>query len=902
MSILNLEKMFSPKSVAFFGAGEKTGTIGATVTQNLLEGGFKGPVWLINPHHKLVAGKTCYHSVKDIPGIPDLAIIATPPESIPGIISELGEKGTKACVIITAGINEDRHLHTRMLDAARPYGIRIMGSNCFGLMLPGVDLNASFGHMTPRSGGLALVSQSGAVIATAIDWADDKNIGFSKIVSLGNMDDIDIGDTLDWLAMDRESSAIIMYLEQVTNPRKFMSAARAAARIKPIIVMKSGRHAEGARAALSHTGSMAGSDEIYDAAFRRAGLLRVTELAEMFDAAEILSHPLHVSGERLTIISNGGGAGVLAVDRLIDFGGMPAVLEVGTIEKLDKVLPKGWSRSNPVDIIGDAGADRYARVLEIIAQDKNTDAILVINCPTALASSTGVALTLSKKISLFSDSRKTVVAAWLGGSAARPGREILSSQNIPVYETPEDAIRGFSYLTNYSKLQEEIMRTPPAMPDEVAFDSIKARKIIQGALQTGKSSLDESEAKDVLSCYGIPVVPTVIARTLDDIRSIAATAQKQGGHSLAIKILSPHITHKSDFGGVALNVNPAHAADTASAMMKHIVSEYPDVVLTGFTVQPMVDKPKAHELIVGIKNDQTFGPVILFGQGGIGTEVVGDTAVDLVPLDRRLALDLIRRTKIYKLLQGYRDRPHADLDAISMVMVKLSLLAIDCPEIQELDINPLLADEDGVIALDARIVIKAIAKADDNMARLAIRPYPQHLEKNLILPRGETVLIRPIRPDDERYFKLFMEKTEPDDMLQRFFSPLHTLSHQFIARLTHIDYARAMGFVVLDVNKDEMIATAHLHADPDYTKAEYGLIVRSDKKSRGIGWVLLNYLIDYAKAENIHELWGTARTDNAVILKMCSELGFLLKMDKFDPSIINTTLKLFDTEKQSAGR
>jgi acetyltransferase len=892
MTIRNLDKMFSPKSVAFFGASDKDATIGMTVTRNLLAGGFKGPIWLINLHHKIVAGQTCYHNLKALPGVPDLAIIATPPATVPGIIKELGEAGTKACVVITAGVGENHNLRQKMLEAARPSTLRIMGTNCFGLLVPGIGLNASFSHMSPQKGSLAFLSQSGAIIGSVIDWADDQNIGFSHIASLGNMDDVDVGDMLDFMAMDRNSSAILMYLEQITNPRKFMSAARAASRIKPVIVIKAGRHEEGAKAAASHTGAMAGSDEIYNAAFHRAGVLRVAGLEEMFNAAEIIGHGSKLNGDRLTIISNGGGAGVLAVDCLMDCGGTLATLTSDTIAKLNKLLPDNWSGANPVDLIGDAGPDRYELALNIIAQDKNTDAVLVMNCPTALTSSTGVALSMSKGIKALRQNNKAMIAAWLGGDAAQPGRDILTSENIPTYQTPEDAVQGFSYLRSYRKLQDEIMKPPPAMQDDLNINPAKARQIIEKVLKSGRSLLTELEAKDVLSCYGITIAETYQAGTPQEVRRIATEIQKKSDHNIVVKILSEDITHKSDVGGVSLNISsPLNAEKAASDMIAHIRKMHPDAKVSGFTVQPMVEKQGAYELIVGIVNDKTFGPAILFGHGGTEAEIVNDKAVDLVPLDLRLASDMMKRTDIYKLLQGYRNHPAVNLHSIAMTLIRLSQVAVDCPEIEELDINPLLVDEKGVIALDGRIIVKAVDRKMAN-SRLAIRPYPKHWEKEEILPKGETIIIRPIHPEDERYFANFMEMMEPEDVRQRFFSPLRALSHDFIAQMTQIDYSRAMAFVAIDQKKDEMLGVARLHADPDYVRAEYAAMVRSDKKSRGIGWALMSHLIEYAAAEHIEELWGEVLSDNAAFLKMCTEFGFLLKMDKFDPYIINTSLKL----------
>ncbi|MGZ9096822.1 MAG: bifunctional acetate--CoA ligase family protein/GNAT family N-acetyltransferase [Micavibrio sp.] len=875
MTVRNLDKMFSPRSVAFFGASDQTGSVGKTVIHNLFSTGFDGPVWPVNPHHSEISGHKCYPDVASLPEAPDLAIIATPPQKIPTLIGQLGKKGTRAVVVITAGVDEKA-----MLKAAKPYCLRIVGPNCFGLMLPPLDINGSFAHLNPHKGDLAFLSQSGAIISAVIDWAADRNIGFSHIVSLGNMADVDVGDVLDYLAMDTKSRAILMYLEQVTDARKFMSSARAAARIKPVIVIKAGRHTEGAKAAASHTGAMAGMDIVYDAAFRRAGLLRVTEMEELFDAAEVLSRIRPVEGRKLVIVTNGGGAGVMAVDRLIDHGGTLASLSPKTMEKLDKVLPAAWSGDNPVDIIGDAGPERYAAALQAVLEDKDSDAVLIINCPTALASSTDAAQavidTLKKR------RERTVLAAWLGGDAARKGRSLLAKEDIPVYETPEDAIRGLSYLTGHARLQEELMRTPPAFPDDHETEPQIAKNIIRDILKAGRSLLTETESKDILAAYGIPIVPTHKARTPQDVHHHAERLLKNV-RKIVVKILSEEITHKSDAGGVALNLSSPEAAQKAAQdMLDHLGKK-----IEGFAVQPMIEQSGAHELIFGIADDKTFGPVILFGAGGTGAEIIDDKAIGLPPLDMHLARDLMERTRIFRLLKGYRNRPAADLDAIAMILVRLSRMIADCPEIHELDINPLLADKNGVIALDARIVVK-----DTVQSRLSIRPYPHQWEKKETLPDGKTILIRPVRPEDERYYELFIKKLDPDDIRLRLFEPLQRLSHQFVARLTQIDYARAMAFVAIDPDTDEMLGVSRLSADSDYQKAEFAIITRSDMKGKGIGWALMRRLTDYAAAENIGELWGQVLADNTSMLKMCREFGFTTRPDPSDITLVEATLKL----------
>lgn len=878
MTVRNLEKMFRPRSVALFGASDHRGSVGKTVLDNLLSSGFSGPVWPVNPHHGQINGHKCYSDVESLPEAPDLAIIATPPQAVPGLIRQLGEKGTRATVVITAGVDQQA-----LLDAAKPCCLRVIGPNCFGLMLPPLGINGSFAHLSPHKGDLAFLSQSGAIISAVIDWAQDQNIGFSHIVSLGNMADVDVGDMLDYLATDTQSRAILMYLEQVTDARKFMSAARAASRIKPVIVIKSGRHEEGAKAAASHTGAMAGADIVYDSAFHRAGLLRVTELEELFDAAEVLSRLEPVSGSRLAIVTNGGGAGVMATDRLIDYGGTLAVLSQATIEKLGSILPAGWSKGNPVDIIGDAGPERYETALLAVLEDDNADAVLVIDCPTALASSTDAAKAVIKILN--TNKKKPVLSAWLGGEVSEQSRDLLARENIPAYATPEDAVRGFSYMTGYARLQEELMQTPPALPQDIKVDPAVVGGIIKSVLREKRSLLTETEAKDVLSAYGVPVVPTQKVKTPQDVGAISGKLLKDF-RAVVVKILSKEITHKSDAGGVALDLASPEAAQKAAWGMLDRLGDK----IEGFTVQPMIDRPGAHELILGVNDDRTFGPAILFGAGGTGAEVIADRAVALPPLDMRLARELMERTRIFNLLKGYRNRPAADLNGIAMTLVRLSHMVTDCPGIHELDINPLLADENGVLALDARIVVNDAVQS----SRLSIRPYPQAWAKEEKIPDGEILMIRPVKPEDERYFDAFMKRLDPADIRQHLFDPLRGLSHQFIARLTQIDYARAMAFVAIDKKTDEMLGMSRLIADSDYQKAEFAVIVRSDMKGEGIGKALMKRLIDYTAAEHIRELWGQVLSENEPMLKICQSFGFKIKKSD-DGMVMNVNLQVPET-------
>ncbi len=896
MTIRNLDKLFAPKSVALFGASEREDSVGKAVTDNLLSADFDGPVWLVNPNHKEINGVPCYPGATQLPEAPDLAVIATPAKVIPDIIAGLGDKRTKAAVVISAGIRQ-QNLTQKILDAARPHCLRIVGPNCIGMMTPEIGLNASFAHAMPLKGDLAFVSQSGAIISAALDWATGEGIGFSCMISMGDMADVDLGDILDYLAGDNKTRAILMYLEQVTDARKFMSAARSAARIKPVVVIKSGRHEEAAKAAHSHTGALAGSDAVYNAAFHRAGILRVIDLEDLFDAAQALSRLKPIAGDRLAIVTNGGGAGVLAVDRLIDFGGALAALSDKTIEALNKVLPPTWSKANPVDIIGDAGPKRYQTAIEAVLDDPETDAVLVINCPTALASGTEAAKATIKAIEKHNKEHpqpKPILTNWLGDGAAHEARKLLSENGYPTYESPSDAVRGFTYLTRHAKDQRALMRTPPSLPEEFETNPDTIKRNIDSALEEGRAVLTEIESKTILKAYGIPTVRTVIARTPEEVKKAAKVFTDDDGSEVAIKILSEDITHKSDVDGVVLGLPNADAAKAAAQEMHaRIQKAMPDADIEGFTVQPMIRRPGAHELIIGVSEDITFGPVIMFGEGGTAVEVIKDTAMALPPLDMKLAYDLMDETRVYKLLQGYRDRPAADTDAIALTLVRVSQMIAELPEIRELDINPLLADENGVIALDARIVVKETDVEPGKLnSRFAIRPYPKQWEKDETLPDGKTILIRPIRPEDERFYDTFMEKTRPDDIRLRLFAPMRDLSHEFIARLTQIDYARAMAFIAIDTEIDEMLGVSRLASDPDYIRAEFAVITRSDMKGRGIGWALMRQLIHYAEAENIQELWGQILTENSTMLNMCHELGFRTSVDTSDYSLQLASLPL----------
>jgi len=872
MSTRNLDALMAPRSVVAIGASERPGSVGAAVTHNLLAGGFQGDIYMVNRKGGTIAGRTVFKRVSDLPEPADLAVIMTPAETIPSLIVALGEAGTRTAVVISAGPGSgpdaglvNARWRQRLLNAAKPYLLRIVGPNCIGYAAPRLGLNASFGPTRLKGGRIAAVAQSGAVLAGLADWGVAQGIGFSHLISMGDMADVDFGDMLDMLARDYETRAVLMYVEGITHARKFMSAARGVARIKPVIVLKGGRHAAAAQATASHTGSMAGSAAVYDAAFARAGLVRVLGLGELFDAAETLGHGIAPRNERLAILTNGGGAGIIATDLLMDEGGELATLLPRTIGNLDKQMPRAWSRANPVDIVGDADGARYAAALDGLADDRGVGAVLAMNVPTALTSSVEVARAI---VGAPGAKVVPVIGCWIGGPEAQAGRHVLHEAGIPAYDTPLRAVRGFMHLVEYRRGQRALQRTPPSVP-EVRSDTDLVRSIVQRALAEKRSVLTEPEAKRVLAAYGIPVVPTEIVRDAAE----AAAAAARIGFPVAVKILSRDITHKTDVGGVALDLMSGQAVlDAVREMTGKILVMANKARIDGFVVQPMIRRPHAVELILGAAEDAVFGPIILVGHGGVAAEVTDDKALALPPLDPVLAEDALSRTRVDRLLRGYRDRAPADRGAVGEVMIRLSQLIADVGEIAELDINPLLADADGVIALDARIVVRRPLKGHERAARFAIRPYPVELETE-VEHRGERLRLRPIRPDDEPMLQAFTRRMTPEDVRMRFFGPLREMSHELAARLTQIDYDREMAFLLLEGGKD-LVGVGRLVADPDFQQAEFALTVASDRQGRGYGELLLRHVLLYGKSRGMKRVVGHVLRENRKMLDLAKHLGF----------------------------
>ncbi|MBL8286870.1 MAG: bifunctional acetate--CoA ligase family protein/GNAT family N-acetyltransferase [Rubrivivax sp.] len=945
MSIRHLDDLFEPASVAVVGASTQPGTVGYTVWRNLRSGSFAGPLWAVNSNHGEVQGDKAYASVSELPGVPALAVICTPPASVPALIAELGARGTRAAVVLTAGLTAEHR--QAMLDAARTHVLRILGPNCLGLLSPPVGLNASFAPDHVAAGSLAFVSQSGALATAVLDWARARGIGFSRVVSLGEGADVDFGDMLDWLASDARTRAVLMYAESLSGPagpssvaRKFMSAARGAARNKPVLLVKAGRSPSGERAAASHTGALAGSDLVIDAAVRRAGMLRVGTLQDLFIAAETLTRfklaaslmrgPGAEALARLTLVTNGGGAGVLAADAAAAEGLELAPLAPATVAALDLGLPANWSRGNPVDIIGDAPVERYVFTFSTLLAAAETGTVLFMHAPTAIVPAREIAAAL---LPLLKQYPGRVASVWLGAAAVAEARALFIDAGVPVYDTPEQAVQALGMLVQYRRNQEQLLEAPadappapapgasPASapapaPSSAASSALSAppatgpgsreaaravRELVDAALAAGREMLTEPEAKTLLAAAGIPVVHT---RTVIASPIAAAAAATALGYPVVLKILAPEITHKSDVGGVVLDLgSPAEVVEAATRMLERVAARRPDAHIEGFTLQPMVRRPRALELIAGTHVDPLFGPVILFGAGGTRVEVVADRAVALPPLNEPLARALVARTRVARLLAGWRDVPPADAQALHGALIALSHLVAAEPRIAELDINPLLADAEGVIALDARVRISA--NAPGGAARFAIRAYPAELTESYVWTPAEgaprEITIRPIRPEDEARHLDLLERTSAEDIRLRIFYSRRSIERSELARLTQIDYEREMAFVAVAAvpagtgpggGDSETLGVVRTVTDPDNQEAEFGILVRSDLQGAHLGQRLLSKIIAYQKARGTQRITATVLRENVKMLGLAKQLGMTSQANAMEPGTVKVALAL----------
>lgn len=891
MTIRNLSHLFQPTSIALIGASDRAGTLGRAVLDNVLADGFEGPVHVVNPHRCERAGISWAASISALETAPDLAVIMTPAATVPGIVSELGQIGTKCAVVISSGVTDASGLRKAMLDAAKPHLLRIVGPNCLGIMAPHARLNATFAGTAARPGRLALISQSGALVTAVLDWANVRGIGFSGIASVGDMADVDFGDLIDLFAVDPGTDAILLYIEGVTNAGKFLAAARAAARSKPVIAIKAGRSPAAARAALSHTGALAGAYDVYQAAFSRAGIVMVDSLTELFDAAAILGACRHVKGDRVGIVTNGGGAGILAVDALDRTMATLAPLAPTTIASLDQQLPPQWSRTNPVDVIGDAGPERYRAAVRAMLEDDTVDTLVVMNCPTGEARSIDIAKAMIEEVERARKAHviKPVLACWLGDANAASVGPLMAAASIPTYTTPDDVIRGLGHLlgAHHARL---MLTDGPAASRDLTSDLAAARKIISRARNEGRTILSEIESKGLLEAYAIPTVATRFAPTVEAVEDACASLTPP----FAVKIVSPDISHKSDAGGVALDLHNWRAATAAARTMeKHIRSEQPEAKILGFAVEDMARRPNAHEMIVGIATDPTFGPIVMVGAGGTAVEILNDKALALPPIDNAEAHALIGRTRIAKLLAGYRGMPAGDIDALANVLDALSAITVDLPDVAELDINPLLVDEDGVLALDTRIRITAEPQVE---SRLALSPVPMKWATELVTQSGLPFYVRPVRADDEAALDEFFEHVSREDLRYRFLTGLHHVGHDRLAMMTRVDYRRTISFLAFDQARKTVIATAMLAADPDRTRAEVALATRSDMKGKGLSWALFEHVLRYAKAEGIGVIEAIECADHEAALRMEREMGFTTVCDPQD-----STIRIVRRELQPAG-
>lgn len=881
-----LEKLFSPKSIVVFGASDKADGVGTRVFRNLIKAGFAGDLYPVNPKHQKVQGHPCYKNLSELESPPDLAIIASPANTVVNIIRECGEKGVAAAIVLTAGFREAGSNGTRLeralTDTARHYGIRLMGPNCLGLMRPSIGLDATFLDTPAPDGRLALVSQSGALCTAILDWAQPHQLGFSTVVSLGNAADIDFGDVLDYLAVDPRTDAILLYIEGIHDARAFMSGLRAAARVKPVIVIKVGRHSRGSQAASTHTGAMIGSDEVFDAALERAGVVRAMAFGQLFAAAEILSSNKRVSGNRLAIVTNGGGPGVLATDRAEDLGVVIANLSETTLQTLNKSLPPYWSHGNPVDILGDSPPEKYGEAVTACLQDPDVDGVLALLTPQSMSRP----LEAAQAVVEASHKRRTkpVLCCWMGETQVRDARAYFSSQRLPSFITPERAVEAFAYLSRYHCNQRLLLQTPGPLSDSREPDIEGGRMIIEAALAEGRKMLSDTESKALLSAFHIRCTPTLEARSAAQ----ALVAAESVGFPVAMKISSPQISHKSDVGGVRINIlNAPDVRATFKVLVEEAQAAMPEAEINGVTVEPMAGSSIARELMVGVKRDPVFGPVIGFGAGGTIAEILRDSAVALPPLNRLLAQRLIEKTRVSQLLGKFRHMPEVNREAVEDVLLRISEMVCELPHIQELDINPLFADDQGIIAVDARVLIKRPPTTPTPYSHMAIHPYPAHLIRRGHLLDGTPMTIRPIRPEDADIEQEFVRNLSPEAKYYRFMQTIDELTPEMLVRFTQLDYSREMALIAVieEYGKRIQLGVARYTVNPDARSCEFALAVSDKRRRMGIGSQLMEALMEAARTQGIRVIEGDVLADNQRMLSLMHSLGFAVRPSADDPGI-----------------
>lgn len=889
-----LSPLLEPRSVGIIGASEREASLGDVLMRNMITAGYKGKLFAINPNRETVHGLPCYKTVEDVPHRLDLAVIAVRAERVPAIIDACGRAGVKAAVVLSGGFSESGPrgaMHERhMIEAARRNRIRLLGPNCLGVMRPELGLNATFAHASAIKGSIGLISQSGALCAAILDWAKPNNVGFSSVVSMGSSSDIDFGEVLEYMISDPRTESIFLYVEGIRDARRFMSALRGAARVKPVLLIKAGRHPDASRAILSHSTAASGDDAVFDAALRRAGVIRLYNMGQLFAAANALFSHFRPRGNRLAIITNGGGPGVMAADRAADIGIPLAHFSDATMEKLNSHMPPGWSRGNPVDILGDAEPDRFRHALKAVLEGPNVDGVLVMLTPQAMTNPTGVAQSL---IELEKTADKPVVTCWLGEEQVAESRRMFAEAGIPNFRTPEPAVELFSHISAYYRNQKLLMQTPASL-SHLAEPSIEsARLVIESALAERRTKLNEMESKALLAAFRIPIAQTVIARSPTEAMVLAAEI----GLPIVLKIDSPSIEHKSDVGGVRLNIRSLAAVrSTYQEIIDEVRKAQPDAEINGIAIEPMIIKRNGRELVLGIRRDPVFGPVISFGEGGNQVEENRDIAVALPPLNSFLARDMIRSTRIATRLGEFRKLPAVDMEALELVLLRVSEMACELPWITELEINPLIVDEHGVVAVDARVTVENVSPTAGRYDHMAIHPYPSHLISSWIVPDGTRVTIRPIRPEDAELEVAFMSGLSAETRYYRFMNTIRELPPAMVARLTQIDYFREMAFIAtLDVDGVETeIGVSRYAVNPDGESCEFAVVVADAWQHRGLARKLMTVLIDTARSRGLQYMNGVFLANNERMLKFVQKLGFVLSNDPEDSTVKLGVLELQD--------
>jgi acetyltransferase len=892
MQVNRLQQLFKPRSVALIGASDAGGALGTVILKNLQSAGFKGSITLVNPKYEELDGQTCYARLADAGCEVDLAVIVAPAPVVPDIITDCGESGVGAAIVVSAGFSEAGQqgsaIEAEMLRRARRYGIRILGPNCLGVIRTDIGLNATFsaGHGSP--GRIAVISQSGALCTAILDWAEVNDVGFSSLISTGIGADVDFGEILDFVAMDHGTDSIMLYVEGLRDARRFMSALRAAARMKPVVIMKAGRHAQGSRAAVSHTGALVGSDEVFDAALRRAGALRVEDFTDFFSTAATLDSGVRTSGSRLAVVTNAGGPGVMAADHCAEVGLKLADLGENTLEVLNGALPKSWSRNNPIDVLGDAGPDRYELAVKACLDDPGIDAVLVVLTPQAQTAPLDVAERLAK---FRRQSRKPILACWMGDVSVRSSRALFLQHNLPSYNTPEAAVRAFAAISAYHDNQQQLLQVPDPVTIESAPELDNASLIIENVLADDRSILSQAESKAVLAAFHVPILKSISARSAQEAMLVA----QELGYPVVMKIDSPDITHKTDVGGVRLGLaNARQVRSTYQELVESVSALRPEATIDGVVIEPMWRGRHARELMVGVIRDEVFGPVVSFGLGGTLVEVIRDRAVSLPPLNHFLAADLIDRTKAAKMLKSMRGSPEVDREALESLLLRVSEMACELPSIVEMDLNPVIASADGVVTVDARIVVARHNETARPYDHMAIHPYPRDLVSERELSDGTEVTIRPIRPEDAISERDFVNGLSEQSRYFRFMYSLSKITPELLSRFTQIDYDREMALIALtrEGEKEVQIGVARYSGMPDPTSCEFAIVVADAWQNRGLARRLMRALIDAARSRRYARMVGQVLAENRRMLDFVQKLGFQVEISHEDPQLMDVTLEL----------